>query len=167
MRTTISALILFAIAACKDSTSPGRRGDPFTIVVTHVQFHDTLAQHYDWAIVVDEAGPTPPQRANQGGIDSIQVALGYNQCTSLGTDSLGARIIWGEFVSSFPSPAGDTVRGLAFDPANIPSADSANGYGQTQDKPYLWHWYISNDSNVVRGDTTPYVQPTQGGVCTY
>lgn len=164
MRYAIIALAL--LAACSDSSGPGRRGDPFVVVVTHAQFTDTLAKHYNACVVVDESGPVAPFCANQGDYDSVAFVGGVNFCTSLGTDSLGARVIWGEFRSSSPSAAGDTIRSVAFDPADIPSADSANGYGQDQAKPYFWHWYVSDDSNVVRGDTAQYIQ-LNGQPCTY
>lgn len=160
-------LALALLAACSDSNGPGRRGDPYTVFVTHAQFTDTLLQHYDLAVVIDEAGPTLPLRANQGGYDSVAFVGGVTLCTSIGVDSLGARTIWGELRSSDPSPAGDTLSSVVFDPANIPSADSANGYGQSSDKPYFWHWYVSNDSNVVRGDTTQFIHPTTGQPCRF
>ncbi len=163
MRSVV-CLSLLALIACSDSTAPKqKRGDPFTVIVPHIQFSDTLAQHYDLFLAVDEAGPTPPAFSTEGGIDSAQVADGFVTCFALEADSLGARTIWGELRSSLPSAAGDTLRSAVFDPANIPSADSANGYGQSSAKPYYWHWYVSNDSNVVRGDTTPAI--VGGSIC--
>lgn len=161
--------LLLVLAACGDPTGSKPRGDPWTIIVTHAHLTDALAKHYDHCVVVDDAGAPPPSCAFQGGIDSAQVAAvgGYNYCSSLGTDSLGARTVTIELRSSAPSPEGDTLRSSTWDPANIPSADSALGYGQSHTKPYFWHWYIANDSNVVRGDTTRYIQPSNGQPCTF
>jgi hypothetical protein len=153
-----SLLIVLLLAGCSDATAPKqKRGDPFTVIVPHIQFTDTLVQQYDLFLAVDEAGPTPPAFSTEGSVDSAQAANGFVTCFALEADSLGARTIWGELRSAFPAAVGDTLRSAVFDPANIPSADSANGYGQSSAKPYYWHWYISNDSSVVRGDTTPVV----------
>lgn len=167
LRNTIAAALLFLAVACSDPTGSKPRGDPWTIVVTHAHLTDELAKHYDHCVVVDDAGPVAASCAFQGGRDSVEVATGINVCSSVGTDSLGARIIWVEFRSSAPSAVGDTIRSSSWDPANIPSADSALGYGQSHTKPYIWHWYVSNDSNVVRGDTARYIQPSNGQPCTF
>jgi len=165
MRIVPRLFLLVALASCSDPTGAKPRGDPFTIIVPHIHFADTLAQHYDLILFVDDAGPPPPTPSNLGGVDSSQVATGFTSCFSLQTDSLGARLLWAELRSSAPAPVGDTLRSVTFDPANIPSPDSAAGYGQTYDRPYFWHWYIANDSNVIRGDTTPVVLGNQ--VCSF
>lgn len=153
MKYFVVALAL--LAACSDSAGPNhRRGDPFTVVVSHFQLSDSLAQHYDLYAIIDEAGSTPPQSAPEGGVDSAQVANGFAVCFSLNTDSLGARQVWMELRSSLPAATGDTLRSPHWDPGAVPSADSALGYGQSSVHPYAWHWYVSNDSSVVRGDTT-------------
>lgn len=166
LRNTVAAALLFLAVACSDPTGSKPRGDPWTITVTHAHLTDAMAKHYDLCIVVDDAGPAAPSCTYRGGWDSVDVANGIDNCGSVGTDSLGARIIWMEFRSSAPSPVGDTVRSIAWDPAAIPSADSALGYGQSPTKPYIWHWYVSNDSNVVRGDTARFIQDN-GQPCTF
>jgi len=166
MRRTV-LLLAFGLINCGDPTGAKPRGDPWTIVVTHAHLTGSLAQHYDLFLVIDDAGPTPPISANQGGWDSVQVVAGINYCSSLSTDSLGARTVLVELRSSAPSPVGDTLRSTDWDPAAVPSADSAVGYGQSPTKPYFWHWYIANDSNVVRGDTARYIQPSNGQPCTF
>ena len=164
-----SLVLLVLLAACsKSPTAPARRGDPFTIVVTHAHFSDTLAQHYDLFVMVDEAGPTPPASSLQGSADSSQVANEFTHCSSIQLDSLGARTVWMEFRSSPPAATGDTVRSAVWDPANVPSADSAAGYGQTYDRPYYWHWYVSNDSSIVRGDTARFqITPDPATICRF
>lgn len=150
------------LAACKDSTGPARRGDPFAIIVLHAQFTDTLVQYYNYVYGIDEAGPTPPVFVTEGSIDSTRAVNGAVICAGIESDSLGARSVWLELRA-----ASDTLRSPTFDPANIPTADSAAGYGQSSAHPYLWHWYVSNDSSVVRGDTTTYTAPGSPDPCRF
>jgi len=169
MNRSLLIIALALITACGDPTAGAKpRGDPFTVIVTHAHFTDTLVQQYNFFAMVFDHGATSPFEVTWGGIDSTQSANGFTTCFSMGADSLGSRLAYFELRSAFPSAVGDTLQSDTLDIAAIPSADSANGYGQTYNKPYYWHWYIANDSNVVRGDTTRFqITPDPATICRF